>query len=37
VQPPPSSDGTSSSDESAGAAPGSGTGMETSTAEVSQT
>ena len=34
VQAPPSSDGTTSSDESAGAAPGSGSGMETSTAEV---
>jgi hypothetical protein len=36
VQPPPSSDGTTASDQSAGAAPGSGAGMETSTAEVSQ-
>jgi hypothetical protein len=36
VQPPPSSDGTTSTDQSAGAAPGSGVGMETSTAEVGQ-
>ena len=36
VQPPPSSTGTTASDESAGAAPGSGAGMETSTAEVGQ-
>ena len=35
VQPPRSGDGTASSDESAGA-PGSGTGMETYTAEVGQ-
>jgi hypothetical protein len=34
VQSPPSSNGTTASDESAGAAPGSGAGMETSTAEV---
>ena len=36
VQPPPSGTGTTSADESGGAAPGSGAGMETSTAEVSQ-